>query len=41
MDGEKRGHKKGFGGQPNPEQRANILSRLSFWWANEYVFYLF
>lgn len=29
--------RKGFGGKPSPEEHANIFSKLTFWWANEYV----
>lgn len=30
----------GFGGQKNPEQYANPLSKLTFWWGNKYVLHL-
>ena len=35
--GKEKEKKKGFAGQQNPEERANWLSKLTFWWANEYV----
>ncbi|EGG21172.1 ABC transporter C family protein [Cavenderia fasciculata] len=31
----------GFGGRPSPEEKANPLSRLTYWWADSFVWFCF